>query len=153
MWRYFVASCMVEATSKRSMCNSCPEKVFWLREIWFGGFVLFYFWTVIVLSHWYLGSVGLKMLYGQACKQLASADTKRLCLLWLKETDYFFEIPVVLGAVVIYIPPTTKSSFSFSSHTEDNSPINSSCTCVQLLANGWEKNKTAWKCWAAQWLV
>lgn len=50
-------------------CSGSEKSGFW---------GLFYIWTVIVLSCLYLGSVGLKMLYGWVCKQLASADTRRL---------------------------------------------------------------------------
>lgn len=100
---------------------------------------LFCFWNVIVLSCLYLGSIGLEMLYDCAWEHLVSTDTRRFSICFYQESViislrslWFFEIPVVLGVVVIdHLQLHQRSAFL---HAEGNSPADWSWMSAQFLS-------------------
>lgn len=81
---------------------------------------VFCFWNVIALPCLYLRPTGLEMSYGWACKQLASIESRRVSICFDQESEYFFEMPTVLGMVVTdHLQLHQCSAFL---HTEGNSP-------------------------------
>lgn len=106
-------------------------KNFWLREVWVLCFVLFLkchcsFMSVFRI-HWPRNVVWL-------CLRTLGFNRhqKILYLLLSRECDYFFEIPVVLGVVVIdHLQLHQRSAFL---HAEGNSPADWSWMSAQFLS-------------------
>lgn len=106
MWRYFVASCVVGAASTGSTYNRCSEKVFWLREVWFLGFVLY--------LNCYCSFMASKCcMAGFVNSWLLQIPEDSLFALITR--DWLFLWDPCGSWSGRYIPPTTKSTFNFSS--------------------------------------